>query len=334
MSSSPVTPGHAWAGPTPPPDPSGGVTVPWHTFARPPEPPKGIGRVVTAMVTPFTADGELDLDGAQQMAEHLVTTGTETILLNGTTGESPTLRGEEPWHLLRVVSDAVAGRATLMVGTGTNDTVKTVTSTRRAAEEGADSVLVVTPYYNRPDQRGLLSHFATAAEATELPMLIYDIPGRTGCVITVDTLAELAQIDNIVGVKDASGDLGKASDLAHATAGANGGFAQWSGSDEMNLPLLAVGAVGVISVAAHLVGPEIAEMIRVFPTDPARARELHLRCMPLHRALFREPSPSPLKGALGARRLPAGPVRPPLADATSETVSVLLAALEPIEADR
>ena len=333
MSSSPVTPGHVLAEPSPP-DPRGRVGTPRYALAQPPSPPEGIGRVVTAMITPFTADGELDLDGAQQVADHLVESGTETILVNGTTGESPTLRGEEPWHLLRAVRDAVGDRATLMVGTGTNDTVKTVTSTRRASEEGADAVLIVTPYYNRPDQRGLLKHFSTAAEATELPVVLYDIPGRTGCAIAVDTLAELAAIENIVGVKDATGDLGKASDLAFATAGSPGGFVQWSGSDEMNLPLLAVGAVGVISVAAHLVGPEIAEMIRVFPTDPARARELHLQCMPLHRALFRESSPAPLKGALSARWLPAGPVRPPLADATSETVSVLLAALEPIEADR
>lgn len=297
-------------------------------------PPPGVGRVVTAMATPFTDDGYLDTVGAARLAEHLVASGTDTVLVHGTTGESPTLHGEEPWELLRAVRDAVGDRAKIMMGTGSNDTRTAITSTERATEQGADSVLVVTPYYNRPGQSGLLEHFRTVAGVTELPMVLYDIPSRTGRAIDVETLVALAQIRNIVGVKDATGDLGKAADVLAATRGAPGGFAYWSGADEVNLALLATGGVGVVSVAAHLVGPEIAEMIDVFATDPARARDLQLACMPVHRALFAESSPAPLKGALHAKGLPAGPVRAPLANATPEAVAAVMAALAPIEAAR
>lgn len=296
--------------------------------------PAGVGRVGTAMITPFDVDGRLDLDGAQRLADHLVTTGTDMVVVNGTTGESPTVYGEEPWQLLRAVKEAVDGRAVVMTGSGTNDTARTVAATRRAQEEGADAILIVAPYYNRPDHRGMLQHFTAAAAATELPVVVYDVPGRTAKAIEVRTLVELAGVDNIVGVKDATGDLGKAADLATALGDATDDFVTWSGADEVNLPLLSVGAVGVISVAAHLVGPEIAEMIEVFPTDPARARALHLACVPVHRALFAEPSPAPLKGAMSALGLPAGSVRPPLAEASKDAVTTLLAALEPVEAAR
>lgn len=299
-----------------------------------PAPPAGLGRVGTAMVTPFRDDGTLDLDGAQRLADHLVSTGTDMVVVNGTTGESPTVHGEEPWQLLRAVRDAVGDRAVVMTGTGTNDTSRTVEATRRAEAEGADAVLVVAPYYNRPDHRGMLYHFTAAAEATSLPVVLYDVPGRTAKPIEVRTMLELAPIDNIAGVKDATGDLGKAGDLAHALGHMDVDFAVWSGADEINLPLLAVGAVGVISVAAHLVGPEIAEMIRVFPTDTARARALHVACMPVHRGLFAEPSPAPLKAALNAMGLPSGAVRPPLAEASKEATAALLTALEPIESAR
>jgi 4-hydroxy-tetrahydrodipicolinate synthase len=291
-------------------------------------PHPGIGRVVTAMITPFTADGALDLDGAQRVADHLVTTGTDTVLVHGTTGESPTLGGDEPWQLLRAVREAVEGRATVMMGSGSNDTATAIRSTERATEMGADSLLVVTPYYNRPDQRGLERHFRTVAAVTDLPIVLYDIPSRTGRVIEVPTLAALAEVDNIVGVKDASGDGAKPGDVLIATDGAPGGFGIWSGADELNLAIVATGGVGIISVAAHLVGPELAEMIERFPTDPARARELHLACLPLHRALFAEPSPAPLKGAMGELGLPAGPVRLPLADASPGAVRGVLDALD------
>lgn len=297
-------------------------------------PPKGVGRVVTAMVTPFREDGGLDLEGAAKLAGHLIEHGTETIVVNGTTGESPTLSVAEVWALYKSVRESVGDRATVMVGVGSPDTAKSLALTERAEQEGADAVLVVTPYYNRPSQRMMVHYFRTIAAATSLPVVLYDVPGRTGTTIDVATHVELAEVDNIVGVKDATGDIGKAADIIAATQDSNGGFVLWSGSDEMNLPLLSIGAVGVVSVSAHLVGPEIAAMIEALPHDVARASELHRRCMPLHRSLFAEPSPAPLKGALNALGLPAGPVREPLLEALPDTVAAVLSHLEPITAQR
>lgn len=296
--------------------------------APPPTPPAGIGRVATAMITPFTADGALDLDGAQRIADHLVSNGTDTVLVHGTTGESPTLLGEEMWDLLAAVKDAVGDRANVMMGSGSNATATAIRSTERATEMGADSLLVVTPYYNKPDQRGLIRHFRAVAEVTDLPIVVYDIEPRTARAIEVPTMVDLAEVPNIVGTKDASGDGAKVGDVLNATAGAPGGFGVWSGADELNLACIASGGTGVISVAAHLVGPELAEMIDVFPTDPLRARQLHLACLPLHRALFGEPSPAPLKAAMRELGLPAGPVRLPLADASPEATRAVLDALE------
>lgn len=296
--------------------------------AHVPTTPAGIGRVVTAMITPFTEDGGLDLDGAQRVADHLVSTGTDTVLVHGTTGESPTLMGDEPWQVLAAVKEAVAGRATVMMGSGSNDTATAIRSTTRATEMGADSLLVVTPYYNRPDQRGLREHFRAVAAATDLPIVLYDIAVRTGRPIEVPTLADLAEVPHIVGVKDASGDGAKVGDVLLATDGAPGGFGVWSGADELNLACIATGGTGIISVAAHLVGRELAEMVEVFATDPVRARELHLACLPLHRALFAEPSPAPLKAAMAELGLPAGPVRLPLAQASPEATRAVLDALE------
>jgi 4-hydroxy-tetrahydrodipicolinate synthase len=296
--------------------------------------PEAIGRVITALATPFLPDGALDTEGAGVLARHVVATGSDGLVIGGTTGESPTLRDEELWDLVRSVRDAVPSGTRIIVGTGTNDTSRSVERTRRATELGVDGVLVVTPYYNRPSQAGLVAHFTAIATATELPVLLYDIPSRTGREIDVDTLVTLSRVPNIIGVKDAVGRVDKATDVILATRGAPGGFDVWSGSDEVNLPLLSVGAVGVVSVAAHLAGPEIAEMVAVHATDPIRARELHLACMPLHRALFLDPNPGPLKAALAARGLPAGPVRLPLADAGEEVRDRVLEALSALEARR
>lgn len=293
-----------------------------------------IGRVLTAMATPFTVDGSLDLKGVAALARHLVATGSEGIVVGGTTGESPTLRDAELWDVVDAVRDTVAGAARIVVGTGTNDTVRTIERTERAAEARADAVLVVTPYYNRPSQRGLLGHLSAVADATELPVLLYDIPSRTGRELALETLVTLAQIPNVIGVKDATADLAKAADVLNATRGAPGGFDVWSGADEVNLPLLSLGAVGIVSVSAHLAGPELAEMVHCFSDDPRRARELHLRCMPLHRALFLDANPGPLKLALAARGLPSGSVRPPLAPADDHVRERVLAALVTLEVAR
>lgn len=286
------------------------------------------GRLVTAMATPFTPDLDLDLDGAVRLAEHLVGHGTEAVLLAGTTGESPTLHDDELWHMLGAVRDAVGDRAKVIVGTGANDTAKTVAATRRATDEGADGVLVVTPYYNKPSQRALVRHFSDAAAATDLPVLLYDIPGRTSCEISLDTLVELSQVDNIVGVKDAVGDLGKTAETVANTRGVPGGFEVYCGADELNLPMLAVGAVGYVSVAAHVAGDQLADMARVFPTDPTKALEIHQRLLPLCRALFLEPSPGPLKAALDHLGLPGGALRPPMIEADDDTRRAVVHALD------
>lgn len=286
------------------------------------------GRVGTAMVTPFAPDGSLDLDGAQRLADHLVRHGTDMVVVHGTTGESPTLRDAEMWQLLDAVIEAVGDRAHVMMGTGSNDTRKAVQSTEKATEAGADSMLVVTPYYNKPTQRALLAHFRVVAEATDRPVMLYDIPGRTAREIELPTIVELAQVDNIRGLKDAVGDMAKTAEVVAQTAGAPGGFEVYSGADEYNLPLLAVGGVGVVSVAAHLAGEQVAELVRLVETDLAKARQLHHDLLPLVRALFSEASPGPVKGALNRLGLPAGPVRGPLVDATDDTVAAVLAAMD------
>ena len=290
-----------------------------------------LGRVVTAMATPFTDEGKLDLDGAQRLATHLTDHGTDTVLVGGTTGESPTLHGDELWDLTRAVQDAVGDRAKIMVGTGTNDTRKTIEATDKATSLGADAILVVTPYYNKPSQRGLVAHFTDVARSTDKPLILYDIPGRTSREIELDTLVALSEVDNIAGVKDACSDLAKAGQLVHRTQGAPGGFEIYSGDDAVNLPLLSVGAVGFVSVASHLIGDALKDMATVFESDPGKARDIHLRSLPVWDALFREPNPAPLKGALNRLGLPAGPVRRPLVEADGSTVDALMAALEPFD---
>lgn len=284
------------------------------------------GHVVTAMATPFTMDGDLDLDAVSALADHLVTHGTDTVLVHGTTGESPTLRGEEPWQVLAAVRDAVGDRGLVMMGTGSNDADHAVAQTRRAAEAGADGVLVVTPYYNRPSQRMLVDHFTRVADAAEVPVVLYDVPSRTATEIALDTLVTLASHDRIVGVKDAVANVGKTADLVAATADQD--FDVWCGADEVNLASLAVGAVGYVSVTSHLAGTELADMARVFHDDPAKARAINLALMPLHRALFLEPNPAPLKGALARLGIGTPMVRGPLLPALDETVDAVMAAME------
>lgn len=282
------------------------------------------GRVVTAMVTPFRPDGALDLDGAARLATHLVDHGTDTVLVCGTTGEGPTVHQREQLDLLQAVRGAVDRRAKVLIGTGTNDTRKSCERSEQATAAGADGLLVVTPYYNKPDQRGLLHHFRAVAASTDLPIVLYDIPGRTGREIAVDTLLRLAEVDNVVAVKDAALDLEK---TARVAAGSPDGFQIYSGQDALNLPILSLGGVGFISVAAHVVGPELADMAASFDADPVKAREIHLRLMPFFQALFLDPNPAPLKAILNDLGLPAGALRPPLAPARDATLQALRDAL-------
>jgi 4-hydroxy-tetrahydrodipicolinate synthase len=284
------------------------------------------GRVLTAMVTPMHDDLRLDLDAAQALAVHLIEHGSDGIVVCGTTGESPTLDHGETLDMFRAVVEAVGERATVVAGCGKNDTAATVELTREASAVGVDAILLVNPYYNRPSQRGLRHHFATAAAATDLPVLLYNIPGRTAVEVAPETLLDLAEsVGNIQGVKDAVGNLEKTAWLA---ARKPDDFEILSGDDAATLPMLAVGGTGVVSVAAHLVGEDIRAMVEAFPTDPGRARQIHLRLLPLLTGLLTiDTSPGPVKAACNLLGLPGGPVRPPLADLDEPGTAALVAAL-------
>jgi 4-hydroxy-tetrahydrodipicolinate synthase len=277
------------------------------------------GRVLTAMVTPFTADGELDLDRAATLADSLVGQGNDGLVISGTTGEAPTTSDEEKSTLLRAVVDAVGSRAHVIAGVGTNDTRHTVELARAAEKAGASGLLVVSPYYSRPPQAGLRAHVERVAGSTGLPVMLYDIPLRTAVPFSPETLEALAQHPQVVAVKDAKDDLGATSWLVRET-----GLAVYSGTDQLNLPLLAVGAVGMVSVVSHVVTPQLVEMVRAFDAgDVARARELHLQLQPVYRGMFRTQGVILAKAALALQGAPVGPVRLPLVDATEQERAVL-----------
>ncbi|WP_448609632.1 4-hydroxy-tetrahydrodipicolinate synthase [Geodermatophilus sp. URMC 60] len=288
------------------------------------DPARPFGRVLTAMVTPFAEDGSIDLAGAQELAAHLVDRQAhDGLVVLGTTGEAPTLSDGEQHAVLEAVLDAVGDRATVVAGVGTNDTAHTIENARRAERLGAHGLLVVTPYYNKPPQAGLLRHFTAVADATDLPVMLYDIPPRSVVPIEVDTLARLAEHPRIVAVKDAKGDLGAVMQTLARTD-----LAYYSGEDMLNLPLLAVGAVGVVSVVGHLAGPRMAELITAVESgDLVKARAVNESLLPLYTGVFRTQGVILTKAALGELGLPAGPVRPPLVDATPEQLAQLRADL-------
>ncbi|MGF7234589.1 MAG: 4-hydroxy-tetrahydrodipicolinate synthase [Frankia sp.] len=281
------------------------------------------GHVVTAMVTPFRADGALDLDGAATLATHLVDTGNDGLVVNGTTGESATTTDEEKERLLRAVVEAVGDRAAIVAGIGTNDTRHTLELARAAEKVGVDGLLAVTPYYTKPPQAGLLAHFRAVGDATGLPVMLYDIPGRAGVAIHTETLLRLADHPRIVAVKDAKDDLGAASwVMSHSD------LTYYSGTDVLNLPLLAVGAAGFVSVVGHLVADRLAAMYAAFAAgDPTGALRIHNDLLPVYTGIFRTQGAILTKAALTLAGLPGGPVRPPLADATDAEITQLSADL-------
>ncbi|MFI9464930.1 4-hydroxy-tetrahydrodipicolinate synthase [Streptomyces xiamenensis] len=277
------------------------------------------GRVLTAMVTPFTADGSLDLDGAQRLAAHLVDAGNDGLIVNGTTGESPTTSDAEKAQLVRAVVEAVGDRAHVVAGAGTNDTRHSLVLARAAQEAGAHGILAVTPYYNKPPQEGLVQHFTAIADATELPVMLYDIPGRSGVPINTETMVRLAEHPRIVANKDAKGDLGRAS-WAIATTG----LAWYSGDDMLNLPLLSVGAVGFVSVVGHVVTPELRSLVNAYTGgDVAKATEIHQKLLPVFTGMFRTQGVITSKAALGFQGLPGGPLRLPMVGLTDEETEQL-----------
>jgi 4-hydroxy-tetrahydrodipicolinate synthase len=284
------------------------------------------GSVVTAMVTPFRQDHGVDLDRARELASWLVDHGSDAVVVAGSTGESPTLTHHEKAELFRAVGEAVHGRAKMICGTGTYSTAETLELTQAAEDAGADGLLVVTPYYNKPPQRGLVAHFERVAEATGLPMILYNIPGRTGTRIEHETLLELGTRPNIVAVKDSTGDFQAISRLI---AEAPDGFEVYSGDDWATFGYLCLGAVGVISVASHLVGPQIREMIELIETgDVPAARKRHEELSPLFNALFVTSNPIPLKAALEMVGRGCGEPRLPLVPATAEERERIRRALE------
>jgi 4-hydroxy-tetrahydrodipicolinate synthase len=274
--------------------------------------------MLTAMITPFTADGALDADGAARLATYLVDDmRNDGLVISGTTGESPTTTDAEKDRLLRAVVEAVGGRATVVAGVGTNNTVHSRELAQAAQRAGADALLVVTPYYNKPPQNGLIAHFSAVADATELPVMLYDIPGRTGIPITTESLTRLAAHPRIVAVKDAKGDLGASSQVMAATD-----LVYYSGEDMLNLPMLALGAAGFVSVVGHVAGDRLHEMIDAHAAGRVdEALAIHRDLLPIYIGIMtRTQGVITTKAALKMLGLPGGPVRLPLADATPQQV--------------
>jgi 4-hydroxy-tetrahydrodipicolinate synthase len=269
--------------------------------------------MLTAMVTPMTTDGGLDTGGAARLAGYLVDTmRSDGLVVSGTTGESPTTTDDEKDALLQAVLDAVGDRASVVAGVGTNDTAHTIELARRAERAGAHGLLVVTPYYSKPPQSGLVRHFTAVADATELPVILYDIPGRTGVPIATETLLELAEHPRIVAVKDAKEDIGSASKIMAITD-----LVYYCGTDMVNLPWLSIGAAGFISVHSHVAGDRLSEMIEAYlEGDVARALAIHRGMLPVYEGMSRNQGAIMAKAALRLLGQPGGPVRLPLADAT------------------
>jgi 4-hydroxy-tetrahydrodipicolinate synthase len=287
-----------------------------------PEPRRPFGRLITAMVTPFHADGALDVDGAAALAEHLVDVQrNDALVINGTTGEAPTTTDAEKDTLLRAVVEAVGDRAQVIAGVGTSDTAHTVELARAAEKAGVHGLLVVTPYYNKPPQAGILRHFTTVADATGLPVLVYDIPHRAGVPISTETLCRAAEHDRIVGVKDAKDDM-----IATSWVTSRTDLAIYCGSDGFTLSSLAIGAVGVVGTSTHLIGPGTKHMIEAFEAgDTVTALRLHRQLLPLFTGIFKTQGVILVKAALNLLGLPAGPTRPPMVDATEAEIAALRA---------
>ena len=277
------------------------------------------GRLLTAMVTPFNSDLSIDWVGVEKLAAHLIASGHDGIVVNGTTGEAPTTSDEEKVEIIKRVKAVVGKDKYVVAGAGNNETSHSVEQAKMAAAAGADGLLVVTPYYNKPPQAGIAAHFTAMAEATDLGVMLYDIPGRTGAQIEPDTIVKLAEHPKIVALKDAKGDVASTSWVIKRS-----GIPVYSGDDILNLPLLSVGAVGFVSVCGHTVGKQLREMLDVwFGGNPSRATELHQQLLPVYTGTFRTQGAILTKAALTLLGLPGGVVRLPLVNATSAQIEQL-----------
>lgn len=279
------------------------------------------------IITPFADDYGLDESGLRRLTDYLIEEQKASAIIPcGTTGESPTLSHEEHVEVIRIVHDQVAGRVPVIAGTGSNSTKEAIELTEAAAEIGVDATLQVGPYYNRPSQEGIYRHFKAIAEAVPLPMILYNIPARTGRNIEPETIIRLSEIDNVVGLKDASGDILQAMAILRATRGT--GFRVYAGEDALTFSLLCLGGHGAVAAVGHVVGREVCEMVDLVSQGKIEeAREIHYRILPTVKALFVEPNPAPIKQALKWMGQPAGPVRSPLTDLSPKGQEVLRAAL-------
>ena len=278
------------------------------------------GRLITAMVTPFDKDGAIDWDGVATLAQHLVDTGHDGIAVNGTTGEAPTTKSSEKLEIIKVVKSVVGNKAKVLSGAGDNETAYTVEQAKRSQEAGADGILIVTPYYNKPPQAGIEAQFRAVAASTDLPIMMYDIPGRTGVEIESDTIVKLFEtVENIVALKDAKGNIAATSWVIKRC-----GIPVYSGDDILNLPFLSVGAVGFVSVCGHTVGRELKEMLNSwFAGDAKRALEIHQQLLPVFTGTFRTQGAILTKAAMNLMGLPGGTTRLPLVDATAAQIEQL-----------
>ena len=280
------------------------------------------GRVLTAMITPFKEDGSVNYAVAEQLAVHLADRGSDGIVVCGTTGESPALTWEEEYNLFQVVQKAVAGKAKVIAGTGSNSTSEAIAATQKAAKLGLDGSLQVVPYYNKPPQEGLYRHFkAIASSVPEFSIMVYNVPGRSSVNLLPETVARLAEIPNIVAVKEASGNLDQASQIRRITPPE---FQIYSGDDSLTLPMLAVGATGVVSVASHIAGEQLQQMIQAFEAGQVQvATQIHLQLSDLFKVLFLTTNPIPVKAALELQGWNVGAPRLPLCEAPEEIVKKL-----------
>ncbi|MEH7097372.1 4-hydroxy-tetrahydrodipicolinate synthase [Neobacillus vireti] len=274
------------------------------------------GQVLTAMVTPFDQNGDVDFNAARLLVNYLIENGTEGLVVSGTTGESPTLTSEEKVALFKLVVEEAAGRVPVIAGTGSNNTRASIQLTKLAAEAGVDGILLVVPYYNKPSQEGIYQHFKAIAESTVLPVMLYNIPGRCGVNMSVDTVVRLSNIHNIVAVKEASGNLDAMADIISKTPDH---FSLYSGDDGLTLPVLAIGGTGVVSVASHIIGNKMQDMVKKFKNGQLEeAAAAHRKLLPLMKGLFAAPNPTPVKAALNMTGISVGEVRLPLVPLTDE----------------
>jgi len=284
------------------------------------------GQVLTAMVTPFDQNGDVDFNATRTLVNYLIENGTDGLVVAGTTGESPTLSTEEKVELFKFVVDVVGGRIPVIAGTGSNNTRASISLTKQAEATGVDGIMLVAPYYNKPSQEGMYQHFKAIAESTSLPVMLYNIPGRSVVNMSVETIVRLSDIPNIVAIKEANGNLDAMAEVISQTPS---DFTLYSGDDGLTLPVLGIGGAGIVSVASHIIGNEMQEMINLFKNgNIEEAAAAHRKLLPIMNALFAAPSPSPVKAALNLKGINVGGVRLPMVPLTADETNSLQSVLQ------